>query len=359
MNAKERILKVLRNLSPDRVPWTIYPELLPRGSMERKVREMGCALAIKETIYIEEKQHTKIEEEESMENRRKVVKKTYNTPVGSVYEKKVAETEYQESLAWIKEYMIKSPSDYPVVKFIIQNTIYHPNYDRLLRIKEFLGNDGIIIGWVDYPPLQKLLIHIMGIERFYLDLYDRPAEVEDLLKTIENKQNEMYQIAAEAPVQIIRCASNVTSEVTPPHLFEKYLLPFYNKQASLLHKKKKLYGAHMDGKLKSLANLIAKTNIDIVEGFTPPPIGDLSLSEARNLWGNKIIWANFPTSLLWEGKEKIMYYLKKMLREVAPGNNFIFGITEDIPYKIWKESLEAIALGMSKYGSYPINLPQH
>lgn len=357
MNARERILKVLHNIFPDRIPWTIYPELLPRGSTERKVREIGCALAIRETIYIEEKLYVRIEKEESMENGRKVVKRTYNTPVGSVYEKKVAETEYQESLAWIKEYMIKSSSDYSVVKFIIQNTIYHPNYDRLLRVRGFLGNDGIVFGWVDYPPLQKLLIHIMGIERFCLDLYDHPAEVEDLLKTIEDKQSEMYQLAAEAPVEIIRCASNITGEVTSPYWFEKYLLPFYNKQASLLHNKKKLYGAHMDGKLKSLANLIAKTNIDVVEGFTPPPMGDFSLSEARNLWGNKIIWANFPTSVLWEGKEKIMHYLKEMLREVAPGNNFILGITEDIPYKIWKESLEAIAWGMSKYGSYPINLP--
>jgi len=352
MNIRERIMCVLNRSRPDMIPWTIYPELMPRGSIEREIRNKGCGLTVEASPYIEVISNMKVMEEKIWKNNRRVIKRTYITPVGSVSEKKTVETEYYKSSDWFSERIIKSPSDYPVVEFIINNTTYHPNYDVFLKLERFLGNDGIVRARVDYPPLLKLIIEYMGIERFSLDLYDHPEEVEKLLKCMEKKQDQMYRVAADAPVKIIRCASNLTSELVSPAWFEKYLLPFYNKQASLLHSKNKLYMAHFDGKLKSLANLIAKTDIDVIEAFTPPPMGDLSLREARKMWKNKVIWANFPSSVCWGGEVKITQYLRDLLREIAPGDNFLLEFSEDIPYKIWGKTLKTIASAMLKYGTY-------
>jgi len=354
MAVRDQIMEVLEGNLPDRIPWSIYSKMLPRGSLERKVRNKGCALIMIEPAYIEERPHVRVEEKERWKNGRKVIKRTYITPVGSVSEEKTEETEYYKSHAWFTERVIKKLSDYDIVRFIVEDTLYHPNHEHLLKVKEFLGDDGIVLARVDYPPLEKLIIELMGIEKFSLDLYDYPSQVEGLLRCIEDKQSQMYQIAAEAPVQIVRCASNISSELTPPSWFKKYLLPFYNRQAALLHKKGKFYMAHMDGKLKSLLDLISETDLDIIEAFTPPPMGDLSLSEARKVWKNKIIWANFPSSLCWEGEDKIRKYLRQLLQEVAPGNNFILGFTEDIPRKIWGQTLKAFASAMHDFGSCPI-----
>ncbi len=55
----------------------------------------------------------------------------------------------------------------------------------------------------------------------------------------------------------------------------------------------------MDGKLKSLKELIKKADIDVIESFTfPEGGGDLSLEEARADWKDKSIIANLPTFLL-------------------------------------------------------------
>jgi hypothetical protein len=356
MNVRQRITAILNGGCPDKVPWTFYPELVPRGSVEREIRDKGCGIVGEPFPYVEERPDVRVMREEMWDSNRKIVRDTYETPVGKVFEEKIADTEYYGSEMWYKKRMIKSLADYPVVEFIIKNTVYHPQYDLLLKLEEFLGDDGIVRAKVDYPPLQELLVCYMGIERFSFDIYDHRAEVEKLLRCLENKQDEMYRIAAEAPTRIVRCRSNISSALTPPVWFQKYLLPFYNKQASLLHKKGKLYGAHMDGNLKSLASLIAKTNLDMIEAFTPPPMGDLPLNEARRMWKDKIIWANFPSSVSWNTKEEISLYMRNLLREIAPGDKFILGITEDIPQKTWKKTLETIASVMDEYGSYPVSV---
>ncbi len=356
MNVRQRIMAILNGGCPDKVPWTFYPELVPRGSVEREIRDKGCGIFAESPPYVKERPDVKVLREERWNNNRRIVRETYQTPVGSVFEEKITGTEYYGSEMWYKKHMIKSLADYPVVEFIIQNTVYYPQYDDLLSLKEFVGDDGIVSARVDYPPLQKLLIFYMGIERLSLDIYDHPVEVEKLLKCLESKQDEMYRIAADAPTKIVRCRSNISSTLTSPVWFEKYLVPFYNKQASLLHKKGKLYGAHMDGSLKLLVGLIAKTDLDIIEAFTPPPLGDLSLSEARRMWKHKIIWANFPSSVSWNTKEEITLYMRNLLREIAPGDKFILGITEDIPQKTWGKTLKTIASVMDEYGSYPVSV---
>ncbi len=92
------------------------------------------------------------------------------------------------------------------------------------------------------------------------------------------------ELTGESPARVVWSAENVTSEPTTPSLFEKHYLPFYNDVADMMHANGKLYGVHFDGNLAALKDLIARTALDIIEGFTPPPMGDLDLKEAMGVW---------------------------------------------------------------------------
>ena len=87
----------------------------------------------------------------------------------------------------------------------------------------------------------------------------------------------------------------------------------------------------MDGELKSIADLIAKTRIDAIESFTPPPIGNLPIDEAKKKWKDKIIWANFPEPVCLQGQKAVRETTREMLKSAAPGNNFLMGISEGFP----------------------------
>ena len=76
---------------------------------------------------------------------------------------------------------------------------------------------------------------------------------------------------------------------------------------------------HMDGRLNVLRDLIAKTPIDIIEAFHPPPMGDMPVGEALSLWKGKVIWIGFPGSVYDLGPDATKKHALDILREVGTG----------------------------------------
>jgi len=355
MNARERILAICHGNNPDRITCGAYSSMLPRGEVERKVRNSGLSLIEYYPIlsllsppwhthagFESEVLDAQMSVETVWENDEKIEVRTYNTPLGSVFEKIKKDPAYHSD--WVKKFFINSPSDYPIVKYIIENTIFHKNYNSFLRIQEDLGGDGLVMARVDRSPFQKLLIELAGPQRLLIDLYDNRYLVEDLLLSIEKKLDEAYKIVAQSPAEVIWQPDNISGDVIGPRYFEKYCLPFYNKQGQLFHKHGKAYVVHMDGKLKCLKELIKKANIDVVESFTfPEGGGDLTLEEAKSSWKSKSIIANFPASLCFKEEKIIKEYLQNFFIQASPKKNFMIEISENLPYQFWRKTVSVIA----------------
>jgi hypothetical protein len=78
----------------------------------------------------------------------------------------------------------------------------------------------------------------------------------------------------------------------------------------------------MDGRLKALKDHIAKTRLDVIEAFTPPPMGDLPINEALNMWRGKVLWINFPSTistLMGPSPQNVKKYLIDLLEQTIPG----------------------------------------
>ena len=352
MNIKERTLAVLRGEEPDRVPWLIYNELLPRGYVSRQLRNKGLGLKVSVPICKVETPNVSVESKRVED----IVYTTYHTPVGSVSTKQRTGLPAGTGGSWAIEYMIKDVSDYKVVGFMVEDTVYVPDPKPVLEAEQNLGNDGIVFVWAERSPLQKALIEFMGYKTFAIELHRHPKEFDELLRVIEKKANEYYRIVAESPVEIVNGSDNINSIVTSPKLFEKYCVPFYSKQARLLHKKDKIWENHFNGKLGCLKDLISKTDLDVIEAFTPPPMGDLPLAEARVAWRNKTISLNFPESVFLLGSKAVKKCTLELLRSAALGDRFIMSVTEDIPTNLWERGLMAITNVLLKHGKYPLSL---
>ena len=347
MTPKERILRAMHKKKTDKIPWAAYPVLLPRGYVERKVRNKGCGFLIAWPPYQVDRSEVTVEEKEIWDenNRAKLITRIYHTPLGIVSEKVQIRLDLSPNKSqWITEYMIKSTSDYPIVKFIIENTSFHSDYDSFLEVQKELGDDGIVVAVAQKSPMQKMLYELMGVERFSIDAYENPKEFKKLAELIEWKDDEMYKIIANSPAELVIAGENLSGDVVSGRLFKEYSVPFYNKQARLLHEKGKVYGVHMDGRLNCIKDLIKETEIDLTESFTlPEGGGDLTLEEARELWKDKIIWANFPACLCHKNKEKIKEFVIQLSRKVTLGDGFLLEISEDLPPVLWQKVLTVIA----------------
>lgn len=263
------------------------------------------------------------------------------TPAGNV--KEVLSTGGSFGTNLRKEFYIKKPEDYKVVEFMIRNTIYSPNYESFLEIEKDMGEDGYVAGKLGYTPMQEMIILLMGTKQFAIDFYEHPDLIDSLYNTMVVKRRERYQIAAESPAEVIWYGDNITSEIIGLERFQKYVINCYKELASYLHPKGKFLAVHMDGKLNHLKNAIASSDVDIIEAFTPPPDGDLTIVEARKLWKDKILWINYPASLHLKSPEEIRIFTLEILRQAAPGDRFLIGNTENLTPNVWHRFMTTVA----------------
>lgn len=355
MTPKERVLAVLRGNQADRIPFTIYEGLLPRGEKERYLRNEGIGLVRHCPVCCEEHPNVEISRKEYRKGEERIIRETMSTPVGKVWQTfKLSEAEYGN--VWRLDFYIKKPSDYKVIEFVIKDKIYYPNYENFLKAEKELGEDGIVIPWTDRSPMQKILTEFMGVERFSIDFFEEKKLFHSLYELIKEKQKRLFKITANSSAKVVDCGDNITGDIIGSKRFNRYYILWYNEYAQQLHKKGKLLAVHMDGKLNCLKEAIANSEIDIIEAFTPPPIGDLSLKEAYSLWKDKLIWINYTSSMHLSSPEKIRDHTLSLLGEVLPGNRFLVGVTEDIPDTVRNRSLTAIARTVKRYGLLPLNL---
>ncbi|MBO3804068.1 MAG: hypothetical protein JTT11_09430, partial [Candidatus Brockarchaeota archaeon] len=94
-----------------------------------------------------------------------------------------------------------------------------------------------------------------------------------------------------------------------------------------------------------------------IEAFTPPPMGDLPLREAKDAWKGKAIWVNFPEEVFLRSAEEIRRFTIGLLEEIAPGDGFIIGITEDINPDHFRKGMETVTRTIYEYGDLPIRPP--
>jgi len=362
MTIREKMLAVYYRREPDQIPFAAYDFLIPQGQTERELRNNGIGLIkwcpVSTSIapaflnICESRiRDVKTSIEEVWESDEKIIIRTFYTPVGSVFEKYREDPGY--SSKWIKKYLIESSSDYPIVKFIVENSIIYESYNSFLQVQDNLGDDGVVLALLDRSPLQKMMYEMTGPERLLLDLYDNPNLVEDLLTSIEKKLNEMYKIAANSPAHVIWSPDNITEDMNSPSIFKKYCLPFYNKQGQLLHQQNKAYIVHMDGKLKYLKNLVKRADIDAVESFSLPEAGgNFPIKEAIVIWKDKSIISNVPAFLCFKEKKIIRKYIGQLFDQVYPRKNFMLQVSEDLPHQYWKKTLPVVIDVMQKQKTY-------
>ena len=354
MNAKERIIAALTWGEPDYVPWTSKPNHFPRGYFERELRNMGMGLTLEHRVFsisIPELTTKTI-------SRGDYVTRIYETPVGEVQEKirvNLPSEGGERGDSWRVEHSIKEDADYKVIEYIFENMKINPKYEEFRLTENNLGEDGIVCTSLGYTPFMDLLINYMGIKKLAFEIHRNTERLEALLEVMAEKKREICKVIVDSPAKIVLLGDNIDEVLIGPKLFERYCLPYYQEYTEMLHGKKKIVGSHMDGRLKKLRDLIKVSGLDFLHGFTPPPVGNLSVKEARESWDGKIaLWLNVPETLFYEA-ERLESSVKNLLREAAPGDGFMLGITETVPPAERNVVYMMIMKTILKHGKYPID----
>ncbi len=352
---RERVYAALTWESPDVVPWVPKSNHVPRNrEVLRKLMEAGMGLSVPVNVF-------KVGTPNVTEETRVVgdhCLKTYITPVGSVSEMirlNLPSEEGERSDRWVVDYVFKGAEDYRVVKFMVEDQVFEADYDAASQEEARLGDSAVAFTSCGYSPLMQLIVRFMGFKRFAFEVYRRREKVEEILEALDAKVTEACRVAADGPIKVVEVGDNIDGVMVSPDLFNRYCVPYYRGYNEVLRNKGKITMSHMDGRLKCLKTLIAETGFNAVEAFTPPPGGDLNLGEARHTWrGEVAVWVNVPEVMFYASTRGMERYIEALLREAAPGDGLVMGITETVPPTRRDAGLEAITRVIGRFGKLPV-----
>ncbi|MFP3904579.1 MAG: uroporphyrinogen decarboxylase family protein [Armatimonadota bacterium] len=334
MTLREHVLAAVRGENTDQIPLTCYDGLLPDGGED--IENLGlvttAAVADLRTPGVDISTE-KIAADRTIER--------MHTPWGILTRQVETGSGYGSS--WTREHWIKGSEDYRITEQVLRNAEISPTPGLYREARRTVGERGVVLVWTARAPLQRLWIEYTGIQRLAYDLADCPEVVEGVLDAMLEQSREIMRIAAESEAQLIWLPDNITGDIAGPTLFERYLLSYYRDVCQLLVDCDKIPCCHMDGKLRSITDSIGRTDLPVIEAFTPPPDGNLPVSEAAQAWPDKTLWVNFPSSVHLSETEQIIRTTRDLIRQAEDHRGFLIGVTENIPDSVGAISLETIA----------------
>jgi uroporphyrinogen-III decarboxylase len=344
MTIRRRILDVLEGRMPDRIPWiprlrlwyeahrragTLPPEY--RGLSLREVERavFGGTAARDGRIELEgvEIGKRQVGDMESVTE--------YATPVGTVFTRArgTAELRAQGIQDSTVEHLLKRREDYAVLEYIEEHTRYVPVYEEFDEYDREVGDEGLPMVHCGDCPLHHWMQGLVGYGQAYYHLNDFPSEVERLLAMMtDHRKAALWPHMLDGPARLMVHGHHLSSQMTPPSVFARYILPYYRELAPLLRSRGKTLALHADNDTRQIFAEIEQAGFGMAECFATAPMVPTTLAEAKAAWGERvIIWGGVPSVILEAPytDQQFEAYMDDLLRTIAPGKAFILGIADN------------------------------
>jgi hypothetical protein len=256
------------------------------------------------------------------------------------------------------EHPIHSVDDYKVLEYIAEHTYYDPCYNDYLAYEAAVGDEGYPMVSCGDVPFHYFLLHLAGYNQAYFEMVDHAEEFEHLIAVMEQVDRErLWPVVADSPARLILHGVHFDSQMTPPHMFRKYMTPYYKDFSALLHARGKSLVWHADDDSKDILAEVKDAGFDMSECFCTAPMVEVTLEEARAAWkSNVAIFGGVPSIILEPTFPEAEFeeYMRGVFRTIAPGDGFILGVADNVMPTSIIERVERISDLVEQHGAYPV-----
>ena len=355
MTGGERLEAIFNGEFVDSVPFALKGWRIPHGDEEAHLLKEGMCVLDSASVCRSMSPNVSSKTHSFTRNGEVYHQTVIRTPRGelSSVSRRVAANR-TESTTWTMEWMFKGPKDYDAIEFMMRDRRYVPCYDTFLEAQAKASPAAYFKTGAPGIPLHTIMYNVMGLETFRIESAERRDRVLSLCDAMAENQREIYSIVAKSPAKLVQCGGNYASDVLGKQRFVDHVLPHWEEVGRILHEGGKRLGCHLDANNRLWAEEIGGSQLDWIEAFTPAPDTDMTLADAREMWPGKTLFINFPSSIHLENAAVIAETTKQLLRESAPGDRFVVGITENVPENRWRESFSTILKTLNEYGKLPV-----
>lgn len=374
MTHRQRLLAILEGRAADRIPWiprlkiwyeaqqrngTLPPEYhgLSLRQVERAV--FGGTAARDGVIFRTELRDV------AVRNRAVNALETlteYITPFGSLTSRRRSTPELQRlGIREIQvEFPLKRRQDYPAMEFLIEHTVRRPAFEEYEQYDREVGDDGYPLVHCGDCPFHYWMQSLVGYEQAFYHLSDHPNDVERLLAVLtDHLKATVWPLMLDSSARLLVHGHHFSSQMTPPPVYARFILPYYQELAPRLRARGKVLALHADNDTRQILSLIEQSGFGMVECFATAPLVETTLAEARAAWGDRIIiWGGVPSTVLEPPytEDQFEKHMEELFRTIAPGRAFILGISDNAMPESDIRRIRRITQMVEERGACPVGL---
>jgi hypothetical protein len=228
---------------------------------------------------------------------------------------------------------LKSQQDYDVMCYVTAHTRYVPDYDAYRAYDAEVGDDGLPLVLIGESPIHTIMLDYAGYQNFYYHVKDWPDKVQALLEALEVSYRQMWEVVAASPARLVLHGTHFSSDMTPPPIFGRYFVPYFQAFNSRMHEVGIKVAFHADADLTGLLEMVRDCDFDVADTFACAPLVRTTFAEAREAWKDRIvIWGGVPSTILEPGypMEAFQRYMIDLHRKTRGRSHFIMAVSDNV-----------------------------
>lgn len=391
MNSRERLLCVLNGDIPDRLPVTafivdqghfisqVYPELDPWDfpPIQLKIIEiqkqlgmdvfMRMVFDVNDPIHIhmggldvtQQNENWEVHTEDIHNGNTLIKRSVIKTPGGTLTQDfSINELREGTYMYGCTKKPIESPRDLEIA------SKYEPGMpgafktkvkQRVKRIKDALGNDGILGLWIPPGPFANISLLIEHEELYTVFLTDHEYYeklMQFVLKRSRNYAHAMDEAGADV---LVVGGGNVAGGFLGKKHYDQYILPYEKAYMEDVQKNGTPALYHNCGLIMNLLESYKKLGCRMVESFSPDPLGDADLAKAKAIVNGSYVMVGGidQVNVLQNGTvDAVKRETERIIKAGKPGGKFILQSADFLEYGTPLENLAAYvktALDLAAY----------
>jgi hypothetical protein len=229
----------------------------------------------------------------------------------------------------------------------------HP-YDIFYLIKEKAGDRFSIHGEVTSPF--DYFLYLFGVKNAMMSLIESPEKTTDILQKFTQGVTKIAVDQAEIGVDAIKISSPYAgASFLSPEFYRKFVFPFESQIADAVRTMGTHVYIHTCGAINDRLEMMAESGISGIECLDPPPLGNVSLEEAKERIGHKVfIKGNIdPINVMLQGSvEDVKKDAAQRIEIAKPGGGYILSTACSIAPYTNRENVQALYEISEEVGQY-------
>lgn len=335
MTSRERLLAAFQSQPVDRVPvkvWTAspwlevwHPSFQPILDVALEKTDLAIQWGMDTGYYMTSREAVDITVKDGPSEHEDYRERhvTIHTPLGDLYEIHAYSPIHKPG--YTKKYAIETIED--ARKFLsIPYVPIEPDLSDYFAKTEELGERGIMIAQIDFEPIYAAQM-LTGSETLAIWLLEERDLVREMVEVLTRRVVDRvdYMLSrGVGPVLGYYGPELCIPPLARPQDFQEFVVEADKRFTDTIKQAGKLIWVHCHGKMGPVLRGFMEMGVDCLNPFEPPPMGDLTLRQAREIIGGKMcIEGNLEADDMYRAPAKRIRELVAQAIEEARGGGLI------------------------------------